>query len=54
MASAERHSRYGKPAIVLTRSEGAAIVAYIEAVARADQAARRKMEMTPCVATAPC
>ncbi|WP_374470015.1 c-type cytochrome [Phenylobacterium sp.] len=53
-ASGERHSRYGMSGIVLTRSEAAAILSYIEAVARADHATQRKMEMTPCIATAPC
>lgn len=54
VASADRHSVYGMPQIVLTRSEAASVIAYIDALSKADDGARRQMDMVPCLATTPC
>lgn len=54
VASSDRHSVYGMPQIVLTRSEAASVIAYIEALSAADDRTRRDMDMTPCIATASC
>ncbi|HVI33563.1 c-type cytochrome [Phenylobacterium sp.] len=54
VASSDRHSVYGMPQIVLTRSEAASVIAYIDALSKVDDGARRQMDMVPCIATAPC
>ena len=52
VAGSSLHSEYGMPNVVLTRSEAAALVAYIEAVGAADAAAARRLDMAPCLGMA--
>jgi len=54
VASSDRHSVYGMPQIVLTPSEAASVIAYIEVLSAADPKTRRDMDMSPCIATASC
>ncbi|WP_334162946.1 hypothetical protein [Phenylobacterium sp.] len=54
VASSDRHSVYGMPQIVLTRSEAGSVIAYIDALSKADDGKRRQMDMVPCIATTPC
>ncbi|MCR5881056.1 cytochrome c [Phenylobacterium sp. J367] len=52
VADSGRHTLYGMPSVVITRGEAAAILAYMDAVATADAATARRLDMPPCVATA--
>lgn len=55
IADPTRHDPNGMPAVVLTRSEAEAVIAYIDAVGRADPATRKQLDIRPCnIATAVC
>lgn len=48
------HEKLAMPSVILTRSEAAAVVAYIEALGRAPKSAWRDLDVSPCIATAHC
>ena len=46
------HEKLAMPSVILTRSEAAALVAYIQALGRAPRSSWRDLDVSPCIAAA--